>query len=86
MYTSFSTTVAENLQLVITDVHFRYEDATLNPEKPFAFGITIGKLAARSTDDKWVNVSLLDYNIKFHSILLQLISSIFRYDEAVRST
>ena len=26
----------------------------LNPEKPFSFGITIGHLAARSTDHKWV--------------------------------
>ena len=55
LYSSFSTTVAENLQLVISDVHFRYEDRILNPERPFAFGITIGNLAARSTDDKWVS-------------------------------
>eukprot|EP00794_Sanderia_malayensis_P015340 gene15340-16917_t len=53
LYSSFSTTVAENLQLVITDVHFRYEDSSLNIERPFAFGITIGKLAARSTDNNW---------------------------------
>ena len=54
LYSSFSTTVAENLQLVITNVHFRYEDSILSPEEPFAFGITIGNLAAQSTDDKWV--------------------------------
>jgi len=53
LYSSFSTTVAENLQLVISNVHFRYEDSTLSPERPFAFGITIGNLAARSTDEKW---------------------------------
>ena len=42
------------LQLVISDVHFRYEDATTEENMSFAFGITIDKLSAQSTNETWV--------------------------------
>ena len=44
------------LQLVISDVHFRYEDATTRESVPFSFGITIEKLSAHSTNENWVSV------------------------------
>ncbi|KAK3737381.1 hypothetical protein QZH41_011519 [Actinostola sp. cb2023] len=53
LYSSFSTTIVENLQLCITDVHIRYENATLEKHAPFAFGITIAKLSAQSTNENW---------------------------------
>ena len=43
------------LQLIISDVHFRYEDATTEESLPFAFGITIAKLSAQSTNESWVS-------------------------------
>jgi hypothetical protein len=42
-------------QLCVTDVHIRYEDATLDKQIPFAFGITIEKLSAQSTNENWVS-------------------------------
>nr|XP_002733622.2 PREDICTED: vacuolar protein sorting-associated protein 13D-like [Saccoglossus kowalevskii] len=41
-------------KLNIRDVHIRYEDSTTIPNQSFAFGITITKLSAQSTDGSWV--------------------------------
>ena len=43
-------------QLVISDVHFRYEDKTTTDTLPFAFGITMAKLSAQSTTEDWVSL------------------------------
>ena len=45
-------------QLVVSDVHFRYEDASTKESLPFAFGITIAKLSAQSTNENWVSVNI----------------------------
>ncbi|KAK3098591.1 hypothetical protein FSP39_021054 [Pinctada imbricata] len=50
---SVATNILENLQLIVEDVHIRYEDDTLIPTCPFAFGIVIKKLSAQSTDKDW---------------------------------
>ena len=39
---------------MVNDVHFRYEDNILDPENPFAVGITIEKLAMESANENWV--------------------------------
>jgi len=39
-------------------VHFRYEDASTKESLPFAFGITIAKLSAQSTNENWVSVNM----------------------------
>ena len=46
--------VSENLQLVIENVHWRYEDTTLSPGRCVAFGVTINRLALQSADENWV--------------------------------
>ncbi|KAJ7382631.1 hypothetical protein OS493_033687 [Desmophyllum pertusum] len=73
LYSSFSTTIVENLQLVISDVHFRYEDATTKESLPFAFGITIGKLSAQSTNENWNLEEVIqnERTIKYKLIELQ---------------
>ena len=43
-------------QLVISDVHFRYEDKATADALPFAFGITMAKLSAQSTTEDWVSL------------------------------
>ena len=43
-------------QLVISDVHFRYEDKATAGALPFAFGITMAKLSAQSTTQDWVSL------------------------------
>ncbi|XP_052810385.1 intermembrane lipid transfer protein VPS13D-like isoform X2 [Mya arenaria] len=51
--TSVLANILENLQLNVSDVHLRYEDAITNPSCPFACGIVIKSLTAQSTDDSW---------------------------------
>ncbi|KAL1957788.1 hypothetical protein VTO42DRAFT_5506 [Malbranchea cinnamomea] len=50
---SLATAIVDNLQVVIKNVHFRYEDAIAVPEHPFAVGVTIKELSAVSTDEEW---------------------------------
>lgn len=73
LYSSFSTTIAENLQLVISDVHFRYEDGTTTDSLPFAFGITMAKLSAQSTNEVWNPEEIIENErtIKYKLIELQ---------------
>eukprot|EP00741_Cyanophora_paradoxa_P002658 tig00000615_g2579.t1 len=47
------TSVLSNVQVIISSVHFRFEDAVTSPEHPFAFGVTMEALSARSCDARW---------------------------------
>lgn len=42
------------LQLIIRDVHIRYEDSVSIPDKTVAFGITIESISAQSCDETWI--------------------------------
>ncbi|OAX85316.1 hypothetical protein ACJ72_00311 [Emergomyces africanus] len=50
---SLTTAIIDNLQVVIKNVHFRYEDSIAAPGHPFALGITVKELSAVSTDAEW---------------------------------
>lgn len=50
---SLITAIVDNIQVVIKNVHFRYEDAIAAPGHPFAAGITLKELSAVSTDSQW---------------------------------
>ncbi|KAK2804138.1 hypothetical protein FQN50_006680 [Emmonsiellopsis sp. PD_5] len=50
---SLTTAIIDNLQVVIKNVHFRYEDSIAVPGHPFALGITVKELSAVSTDSEW---------------------------------
>lgn len=44
-----------NLQLVLTNVHVRYEDnMTLSNSAPFACGVRIHNVSMQTTDSHWV--------------------------------
>ncbi|XP_077970761.1 intermembrane lipid transfer protein VPS13D-like isoform X2 [Styela clava] len=53
---SIITTIMENLQFEIHDVHIRYEDDVTLPQK-FSCGVCIKNLTSKSTDDKWIPTS-----------------------------
>ena len=53
LYSSFSTKIVENLQLEISNVHFRYECIE---SQPIAFGLQIKNLSAQTTNEHWVNI------------------------------
>ncbi|KAI1995793.1 Vacuolar protein sorting-associated protein 13 [Ophidiomyces ophidiicola] len=50
---SLVNAIVDNIQVVIKNVHFRYEDAIAVPGHPFAAGITLKELSAVSTDSQW---------------------------------
>ncbi|KAJ1939046.1 Vacuolar protein sorting-associated protein 13, partial [Linderina pennispora] len=45
--------IVDNLQIVIKNIHVRYEDDKSNPKHMFAVGATLGELSAVSTDEEW---------------------------------
>lgn len=48
---SLVTSIIENLQLKINNVHIRYEDSWSIPRTPFASGLTISSINVQTTDD-----------------------------------
>ncbi|KAI5294364.1 hypothetical protein KEM52_004170 [Ascosphaera acerosa] len=50
---SLVNAIVDNLQVVIENVHVRYEDAVACPGSPFAVGLTVRELSAVSTDEEW---------------------------------
>ncbi|MCJ1313085.1 hypothetical protein MMC25_006762 [Agyrium rufum] len=51
---SLVTAVIDNLQVVIKNIHIRYEDSIAAPGHPFAAGFTLKEFSAVSTDENWV--------------------------------
>ncbi|KAJ2002023.1 Vacuolar protein sorting-associated protein 13, partial [Coemansia thaxteri] len=54
------TKIVDNLQIIIKNIHVRYEDGISNPEHLFAVGATLRELSAVSTDDEWRQAFLHD--------------------------
>ena len=50
---SLVTAIVDNLQVVIKNIHLRYEDSIAAPGHPFALGLTLKEFSAVSTDEKW---------------------------------
>ncbi|KAG8285050.1 hypothetical protein J6590_089294 [Homalodisca vitripennis] len=69
--TSLVTNIVENLQLKISDVHFRYEDELTVPGCGIVLGLQVESLTAHSCDESWTPGSVgKDSNNSFK--LLQL--------------
>ncbi|RKP26494.1 hypothetical protein SYNPS1DRAFT_27818 [Syncephalis pseudoplumigaleata] len=58
--TQLVTKIVDNLQIEISNIHIRYEDAVSHPGHMFALGITLHKLSAQSTDANW-NVTFIEH-------------------------
>ncbi|KAF2720194.1 vacuolar protein sorting-associated protein 13 [Polychaeton citri CBS 116435] len=50
---ALTTTIIDNVQIRVKNVHIRYEDALSDPGHPFAAGLTLQELSAISTDENW---------------------------------
>ncbi|KJX99366.1 vacuolar protein sorting-associated protein vps13 [Zymoseptoria brevis] len=50
---ALTTTIIDNVQIQVKNVHIRYEDAISDPGHPFAAGLTLQELSAVSTDENW---------------------------------
>ena len=47
------TRLVDNIELLVKNVHIRYEDHISRPERPFAFGFTLESFRMNSTDADW---------------------------------
>jgi vacuolar protein sorting-associated protein 13A/C len=47
------STVVDNIQISIKNIHIRYEDSVSCPDSPFGIGLTLNELSAVSTDKDW---------------------------------
>ena len=43
-------------QIIVNDVHIRYEDGQADPSQPFTMGVTLENVSAQSTDENWVGL------------------------------
>ena len=50
---SLVTTIVNNLQITVKNIHVRYEDSISAPGHPFALGVTLEEFSAISTDGEW---------------------------------
>ncbi|BFZ60577.1 Vacuolar protein sorting-associated protein 13 [Saitoella coloradoensis] len=50
---SLVTKIIDNLQVVVKNIHIRYEDTVSDPGHPFAVGATLSEFSAVSTDENW---------------------------------
>ena len=67
--TALVTKIIDNLQVVIKNIHVRFEDNKSNPQKPFAVGLTLSNLSAVSTDENWVEAFIEDSKAPTHKLL-----------------
>lgn len=63
------TKIIDNLQVVIKNIHVRFEDNKSHPQKPFAVGLTLSNLSAVSTDENWVEAFIEDSKAPTHKLL-----------------
>ncbi|KAJ2551316.1 Vacuolar protein sorting-associated protein 13, partial [Coemansia sp. RSA 1878] len=63
------TKIVDNLQIVIENIHVRYEDHISNPDHMFAVGATLSELSAVSTDEEWRQTFLHDSGSVIHKLL-----------------
>ncbi|KAJ2453795.1 Vacuolar protein sorting-associated protein 13 [Coemansia sp. RSA 2336] len=63
------TKIVDNLQIVIENIHVRYEDHISNPDHMFAVGATLSELSAVSTDEEWHETFVHDSGNVIHKLL-----------------
>lgn len=61
--------ILQNLLVTVEDVHIRFEDNITYPDRPFAFGITLKKLALESTDGSWIPTLISEPSKQFFKLL-----------------
>lgn len=61
--------IVDNLQVVIKNIHVRFEDNKSHPQNPFALGLTLSNLSAVSTDANWVEAFIEDPKAPTHKLL-----------------
>ncbi|GCC33396.1 hypothetical protein chiPu_0011865, partial [Chiloscyllium punctatum] len=55
-----ATQIIKNLQIKITSIHVRYEDAITDSSRPVSVGVTLGELSLQTADENWTPCILSD--------------------------
>ncbi|XP_067829405.1 intermembrane lipid transfer protein VPS13C isoform X2 [Heptranchias perlo] len=55
-----ATQIIKNLQIKITSIHVRYEDAFTDSSRPISVGVTLGELSLLTADENWTPCILND--------------------------
>lgn len=63
------TKIIDNLQIVIKNIHIRFEDNSSHPQSSFALGLTLSNLSAVSTDANWKEAFQNDPKAPTHKLL-----------------
>ncbi|KAH8368682.1 hypothetical protein KR084_004755 [Drosophila pseudotakahashii] len=70
--TNMATNIIDNIELKISDVHFRFEDIVDTGKSKICTGIKIGSLTAQSCDCDWTNGSYKMTNNEMNYKLVEL--------------
>ncbi|KMY99285.1 vacuolar protein sorting-associated protein 13D [Drosophila simulans] len=70
--TNMATNIIDNIELKISDVHFRFEDIVDTGKSKICTGIKIGSLTAQSCDCDWTNGSYKMNNSEMNYKLVEL--------------
>ncbi|EDW41305.1 GM25370 [Drosophila sechellia] len=70
--TNMATNIIDNIELKISDVHFRFEDIVDTGKSKICTGIKIGSLTAQSCDCDWTNGSYKMNNNEMNYKLVEL--------------
>lgn len=65
---ALTTSIIDNVQIQVKNVHIRYEDAISDPGHPFAAGITLQELSAVSTDENWKPTWIQGASVTTHKL------------------
>ena len=52
-FARLGTRLVDNIEVLVRNVHVRYEDHVSRPARPFAFGFVLDSLRMNSTDENW---------------------------------
>lgn len=67
--TQLVTKIVDNLQVIVNNIHIRFEDSTSNPQRLFSFGVTLKTLSAVSTDEEWNETFLVNPQEAVHKLV-----------------
>ncbi|ESO10807.1 hypothetical protein HELRODRAFT_72498 [Helobdella robusta] len=61
--------VIKNLEVKVTNIHVRYEDAFTNPKYPFSIGVTLKEVSCQTTDENWNVMTIKENASTIHKLL-----------------
>lgn len=84
---SLVSTIVNNLQITVKNIHVRYEDSISTPGHPFAAGVTLEEFSAVSTDGEWNPTYIQNSSSVAHKLAtLEALAIYFNTDSKLMGT